>query len=155
MVIGSLIYPAIRLLGYQILVAACLAAALGVLFEACGGKPKPATREVQAWRKLGSWSGHGPISTEPFISDTGTLRLQWETRNEAAPGKGVFQITVYSDVSGRPLVLAVDHQGIGSNTVYVNEDPRPFYLGIESADVEWSISVDEAIPATATDSVGP
>ena len=130
-------------------------ATLGLLFEACGGKPKPVTREVQAWRKLGSWSGHGPISTEPFISDTGTLRLQWETRNEAGPGKGVFQITVYSDVSGRPLVLAVDHRGIGGNTVYVNEDPRPFYLGIESADVEWSISVDEAIPATATDSVGP
>ena len=95
------------------------------------------------------------MSTEPFISDTGTLRLQWETRNERAPGKGVFQITVYSDVSGRPLVLAVDHRGIGGDTVYVNEDPRPFYLGIESAGVEWTISVDEAIPATATDPVRP
>jgi hypothetical protein len=146
-----LIYPAIRLLGYQIFVAA----ALGLLFEACEGKPKPTTRDVQAWRKIGSWSGHGPTSTEPFISDTGTLRLQWETRNETSPGKGVFQLTVYSDLSGRPLVLAVDHRGIGSNTVYVNEDPRPFYLGIESADLEWSISVDEAIPATATDPVRP
>jgi hypothetical protein len=146
-----LIFPAIRSLGYQIFVAA----ALGLLFEACGGQPKPTTRDVQAWRKIGSWSGHGPISTEPFISDTGTLRLQWETRNETSTGKGVFQLTVYSDLSGRPLVLAVDHRGIGSNTVYVNEDPRPFYLGIESADLEWSISVDEAIPATATDPVRP
>jgi hypothetical protein len=144
-------YRSIRLLGYQIFAAVTLS----LLFEACGGQPKPTTRDVQAWRKLGSWSGHGPISTEPFISDTGTLRLQWETRNEAAPGKGVFQITVYSDVSGRPLVLAVDHRGIGSNTVYVNEDPRPFYLGIESADLEWSVAVDEAIPATATDPVRP
>ena len=141
---------AIRLLGYLVVVAATLG-----LLEACGGKPKPVTRDVQAWRKLGSWTGRGPISTEPFISDTGTLRLHWETRNEAAPGKGVFQITVYSDVSGRPLVLAVDHRGIGGNTVYVNEDPRPFYLGIESAGLEWSISVDEAIPATATDPVRP
>ena len=144
-------YRAIRLLGYQLFVAA----ALSLLFEGCSGKPKPTTRDVQAWRKLGSWSGHGSISTEPFISDTGTLRLQWETRNEAAPGKGVFQITVYSDVSGRPLVLAVDHRGIGGNTVYVNEDPRPFYLGIESEGLEWSITADEAIPATTTEPVRP
>jgi len=144
-------YRAIRLLGYQLFVAV----ALSLLFEGCSGKPKPTTRDVQAWRKLGSGSGHGPISTEPFISDTGTLRLQWETRNEAAPGKGVFQITVYSDVSGRPLVLAVDHRGIGGNTVYVNEDPRPFYLGIESEGLEWSITADEAIPATATEPVRP
>jgi hypothetical protein len=132
-----------------------VAAGLSLLLGACGSQPKATTREVQAWRKLGSWSGHGPISTEPFISDTGTLRLEWETRNEAAPGKGVFQITVYSDVSGRPLVLAVDHRGVGGNTVYVNEDPRPFYLGIESEGLEWSITADEAIPATATDPVRP
>jgi hypothetical protein len=142
---------AIRLLGYQVV----MEATLGLLVEACGDKPQPVTRDVQAWRKLGSWTGRGPISTEPFISDTGTLRLQWETRNEAAPGRGVFQITVYSDVSGRPLVVAVDHRGAGGSTVYVNEDPRPFYLGIESADLEWSVSVDEAIPATATDPVRP
>ena len=148
---GNLNYRAILLLGCQLFAVA----SLSLLVEACGGQPKPTTRDVQAWRKIGTWSGHGPTSTEPFISDTGTLRLHWETRNETSPGKGVFQLTVYSDLSGRPLVLAVDHRGIGSNTVYVNEDPRPFYLGIESADLEWSILVDEAIPATATDPVRP
>jgi hypothetical protein len=126
-----------------------------LLATSCGGDPKPTTREVTAWRKLGTWSGGGPIATGPFISDTGTLRLVWETRNEKVPGKGVFQLTVYSDVSGRPLVLAVDHRGVGGDTVYVNEDPRPFYLGIESTNVEWSVSVDEAIPAIATEPVRP
>ena len=143
-------FPAIRLLGYPAVLASLVF--LGV---ACGGDAPPATREVTAWRKLGTWSGQGPISTDPFISDTGTLRLHWETRSESAPGKGFFKVTVFSDVSGRPLLVAVDHQGTGMDTIYVNEDPRPFYLGIESAHLEWSVSVDEAIPAIATDPVRP
>ena len=143
--------PAIGSLDCQVL----LVAGLVLLAPACRSEPKPSTRAVTAWRALGSWSGSGPTATEPFISDTGTLRLRWEARNERAPGTGVFKIMVYSDVSGRPLVLAVDHRGPGEATTYVNEDPRPFYLGIESVNLEWSVSVDEAIPATVTDRVRP
>jgi hypothetical protein len=57
-------------------------------------------------------------------------------------------VIVHSAVSGRPLVVAVDHHGVGRDTAYVNEDPREFYLVVDSADVDWKIAVDEGIPAT-------
>ena len=101
------------------------------------------------WRKLGSWSGRGSMQTEPFISDTGSLRLRWETTNEAAPGTGTFRVTVHSDVSGRALVLAVDARGVGHDTMYVSEDPRPFFLAVESTGVEWTLAAEEGVAATA------
>jgi len=89
------------------------------------------------------------MQTEPFISDTGSLRLRWETSREAAPGTGVFRVTVHSDVSGRSLVVAVDSRGVGRDTAYVTEDPRPFFLAVESANLDWTVEADEAVAATA------
>jgi len=101
------------------------------------------------WRPLGSWSGRGPMQTDPFISDTGSLRLRWQTRNETASGTGIFRLTVHSDVSGRALVLAVDARGVGGDTTYVTEDPRSFFLAVESANLDWTVAADEAVAATA------
>ena len=101
------------------------------------------------WRKLGTWSGHGSMQTDPFISDTGSLRLRWETSREAAAGTGTFRITLHSDVSGRSLLVAVDVRGVGRDTTYVTEDPRPFFLAVESANLDWTIEADEAVAATA------
>ena len=89
-----------RLVSLLALLGAALAAA------SCRGDAPRARTPAVVWRTLGSWSGHGSMQTEPFISDTGSLRLRWETRNEAAPGTGIFRVTVHSDVSGRPLILA-------------------------------------------------
>lgn len=101
------------------------------------------------WRKLGTWSGRGSMQTEPFISDTGSLRLRWETTHEATPGTGTFRVTLHSDVSGRPLLVAVDVRGVRGDTTYVTEDPRPFFLAVESANLDWTIEADEAVAATA------
>ena len=88
------------------------------------------------------------MQTEPFISDTGSLRLRWETSNEAAPGTGTFRVTVHSDVSGRSLVLAVDARGVGRDITYVSEDPRSFFLAVESANLDWTVAADEGVAAT-------
>jgi hypothetical protein len=88
------------------------------------------------------------MQTDPFISNTGSLRLRWETRNEAAPGTGTFRVTLHSDVSGRALVLAVDARGAGQDTAYVNEDPRSFFLAVESANLDWTVAADEGVAAT-------
>lgn len=89
------------------------------------------------------------MQTEAFISNTGSLRLLWETRNEVAPGAGRFKVTVHSAVSGRPLVPAVDHAGIGRDTTYVSEDPREFFLLVDATNLEWSIAVDEGVSGTS------
>jgi len=122
---------------------------VALLNASCGGAADAARTPAVVWRKLGSWSGRGPMQTEPFISDTGSLRLRWETRNEAAPGTGIFRVTVHSDVSGRALVLAVDARGVGRDITYVSEDPRSFFLAVESANLDWTVAAEEGVAATA------
>jgi len=119
-------------------------------FASCREEAPPAGEPAVVWRPLGSWSGRGSMQTDAFISDTGSMRLRWETRNESAPGRGFFRVTVHSDVSGRPLIEAVDVHGAGSATTYVTEDPRPFFLAVESANLDWSVAAEEAVVATIT-----
>ena len=72
------------------------------------------------------------------LSDTGSLRVTWETREAAGPApaaRGTFRVIVHSDVSGRSLGVAVDARGDGRDTVYFNEDPRPFFLSVESENI--------------------
>lgn len=54
---------------------------------------------------------------------------------------------VHSAVSGRPIALAVEHQGVGRDTAYVSEEPRLYHLVIESSNLEWTIRVEEAVVA--------
>jgi hypothetical protein len=124
-----------------------LVAASCCVTASCGDAPRARTPTV-VWRKLGSWSGRGSMQTDPFISDTGSLRLRWDTRNERAPGTGIFRVTLHSDVSGRALVLAVDTRGVGRDTTYVSEDPRPFFLAVESANLDWTVEAEEGVAAT-------
>ena len=122
---------------------------IALLTASCREDQTRARRPTVVWRKLGTWSGHGSMQTDPFISDTGSLRLRWETSREAAPGTGTFRVTLHSDVSGRSLLVAVDVRGVGRDTTYVTEDPRPFFLAVESTNLDWTIEADEAVAATA------
>jgi len=127
-----------------------LLVAAGVLFAAgCGVESKPATEDTFIWQQLGSWTGRGSQQTESFIGETGSLRVLWETRNETAPGRGTFQVTVHSAISGRPLAVAGESRGVGHGISYINEDPRVFYLVVESANLEWSVTVEEGLAVTS------
>jgi hypothetical protein len=98
------------------------------------------------WRSLGSWSGRGSRQTESFTSDTGTLRIRWSTT--AAPGAtsaGTFRLNAHSAISGRLLQPVVDENGPGSGTGYVQQDPHVFYMVVESAQLNWTFTVEEAI----------
>jgi hypothetical protein len=128
------------------IVCVFLLLSFGLLFFACNSSQAPITKEVVVWKPLGKWSGHNLMQTEAFISDSGSLRIIWETKNETAPGKGVFTVTLHSGVSGRPLLEAVSHQGAGHDVAYVNEDPREFFLVIDAANVDWTVEVSEAFP---------
>ena len=144
-------YPITRLPSYQIPFRALLVLLLAVAVSSCVDEPAPGrARDTIIWHKLGEWSGSGNLQTETFTCDSGGMRLQWETRNETAPGKGYFKMAVHSAVSGRPLEVVVEHKGIGKDLEYFNDDPRIMYVVIESRDVEWAFSVDEAVPGKVT-----
>ena len=100
---------------------------------------------------MGAWSGVGVMQTEAFISTTGTLRVQWETRNERVPGQGIFSVMLHSGVSGRSLLPVVEHRGTGRATAYVSEDPREFFFVVDAKHLDWSLTVDEGVAATAPD----
>jgi len=124
--------------------------ALATVVSGCGSQSTPAAREVIVWQTVGSWSGHGNVQSESFTSDTGSLRMRWETSNESPAHAGAFRLTAHSAISGRPLQLAVDHRGVGGGTSYISEDPRVFYVVVESANLDWSFTVEEAVVGTVT-----
>ena len=105
----------------------------------------PATTETKiAWHQVGSWSGRGNRQTESFTSDTGALRIRWETTHEAAPGQGTFHLRAHSAISGRVLQEVVDERGPGSGIGYVQQDPHVFYMVVESDQLDWAFTVEEA-----------
>lgn len=105
-------------------------------------EPRARPKSETVWERLGVWSGKQSIQTESFTGLTGALRVKWEAKG---PPDGTFQLTIHSSISGRPLQVAVEQKGPGADTAYVNEDPRVFFAVIESKDMEWSFSVDEAM----------
>jgi hypothetical protein len=120
---------------------------------ACGRRenktPQPATRTV-AWRQLGSWSGRGSAQTESFTSDTGTLRVRWEANPASTTGAtpaspGTFRLDAHSAISGRLLQQVVDQAGAGRGIGYVQQDPHTFYVVVESTQLNWQFTVEEAI----------
>jgi hypothetical protein len=131
-----------------VLLAALAALAAGGCRARADQPPKPAAPTV-AWHQLGSWSGRGDLQTESFESDTGALRVRWETTPQpgdaASAAQGAFRLTAHSAISGRPLQEVVDHTGIGSGVGYVQQDPHVFYVVVDSSHVHWKFTVEEAI----------
>ena len=118
-----------------------------LLVGACHSEPsRPQTKEVVVWRQVGSWSGRGDKQTETFTSDTGGFRVHWDTKHEAPPDAGRLRVVFRSGDSGREIIEAIDARGAGSGTEEVAaERPRWYYLTIESANVDWTVTVDERI----------
>jgi hypothetical protein len=114
--------------------------------------PPPAAerKDVVIWKTVGSWSGRGSRQTETFTSDTGGFRVRWETKNASRPGAGHLHVIFRSGDSGREIIDAVDEPHVGSDSDIKEvsaERPRWYYLTIDSAEVDWTVAVDERIDA--------
>ncbi|MGQ0732025.1 MAG: hypothetical protein ACT4QD_00040 [Acidobacteriota bacterium] len=116
---------------------------LGGMASACGSPPPPTTRAT-ALRALGSWQGRGS-QTIGVVSESGRLRVSWTTRDERPGGEGTFRLTAHSAVSGRQIQVLADHRGAGAGTARVDDDPRPYNLMVESANVQWTVAVEEEV----------
>jgi len=117
------------------------------LLVSCGPSPAPASKDTVLWRRVGSWSGRGNSQTGSFSVETGALRLQWQTTNPPAAGGGAFKLSLHSAISGRPLQVAVDQHGPGRDTTYIEDEPRVSYFVVESADLDWAFTLEEAVQA--------
>ena len=125
-------------------VLASFVVTVGLLTLACQ-EHRLADRETVIWNNVGAWSGRGHLQTSSFASDTGVFRVRWETKGR---DEGTFKLTLYSAISGRPLLDAIEHRGSGSGTVDLTEDPRVFYFVVESKDLEWSFAAEEGVAVT-------
>ena len=107
--------------------------------------PRPQPQTVVAWKPIGSWSGRGDTQTETFTSDNGGFRVHWEAANETG-GAGRLRVVFRSGDSGREIIEAIDAHGTGGGVEEVAaERPRWYYVTIESANVDWKVSIDERI----------
>jgi hypothetical protein len=142
-----------RLMRRGVLVGALVGAlATTVVSASCGPRKNQAPQRSEAgvaWRQLGSWSGRGSLQTESFTSDTGTLRVRWETTptdsDTAEVAPAAFRLDAHSAISGRLLQQVVDRAGAGHGIDYVQQDPHVFYIVVESSRLNWRFTVDEAI----------
>jgi hypothetical protein len=101
-----------------------------------------------AWKPIGKWSGRGDKQTETFTGDSGGFRVHWTAAKEAPAGGGRLRVVFRSGDSGREIIEAIDARGEGGGTEEVAADrPRWFYITIESANVDWTVSIDERIDA--------
>ena len=101
---------------------------------------------VATTRALGTFAGRGD-QTIGIVSESGRLRVTWETRNEQPPGTGTFRLALHSAVSGRPIELITEQRGERHGSREVSDDPRPYNLMVESANLDWSFSVEEIVAA--------
>ena len=87
------------------------------------------------------------VGTSPSSSDRHAARLRRGSSITPA-GSGTFRLAVHSAVSGRPIQLIAEQRGEGGGSADFADDPRPYNLMIDSANLDWSVSVDEVVVAT-------
>lgn len=90
------------------------------------------------------------MQTETFMSDTGSFRILWETKNESPAGQGTLKVAFRSGDSGRVIIDAVDQKGVGSDSSEVGDMVRWYYLSIDSSNVDWTVRVEEPIMGRST-----
>jgi hypothetical protein len=127
--------------------------AIALFAGACGARAEPAKPAAQTgvgWRQLGTWSGRGNAQTASFTSDTGALRVRWQASpapRENAPGSSSpsLRIAAHSAISGRLLQPVVEHAGAGEGIGYVQQDPHVFFMVVEASQLNWTVTVEEAV----------
>jgi hypothetical protein len=118
------------------------------LVAACtSGAEQRQESRATSWRPVASWSGHGNTTLETFPIGAGRLRIYWDIRNESPAGAGRFHVKLHSADSGRVLDEVADVKGNGADLKEIVDDHQRFYLSVESANVDWTLRVEEGLAA--------
>jgi hypothetical protein len=116
---------------------------VSLVVAGCSSGPSEPQPIVPVTRPVGTWQGRGTQTVGDIPSETGRLRLTWETSNESPAGAGTFKLTLRSAISGRTLAIVADHRGVGTGTAEYDEGPRTYDFLVESTNVDWKFSVVE------------
>jgi hypothetical protein len=116
---------------------------IGFVANGCSSPPRPPEEIRAVTRTVGLWSGRGTTTVGDVPSETGRLRIHWQTTNESPAGAGAFKLTLRSAISGRTIGIVADHQGVGAGTAEFDDGPRTYDFLVESANVDWSFRVEE------------
>jgi hypothetical protein len=116
-----------------------------MLIAGCEQKPSGPQPIVAVTRTVGSWSGRGTRTVGDVPSETGRIRIHWETANESPAGAGTFKLTLRSAISGRTIGIVTDTRGTGAGTAAYDEGPRTYDFLVESTGVDWSFRVEETL----------
>ena len=114
-----------------------------LLFQSCSPAPSEPQPIVAVTRTVGSWSGRGTRTVGDVPSETGRIRIHWETANESPAGAGTFKLTLRSAISGRTIGIVADTRGTGAGMAEYDEGPRTYDFLVESTGVDWSFRVEE------------
>jgi hypothetical protein len=109
----------------------------------CAAPPSEPKPVVAVTRTVGSWSGRGTRTVGDVPSETGRLRIYWQTANESPAGAGAFRLTLRSAISGRTIGIVADTKGTGSGTADFDEGPRTYDFLVESVNLDWTFRVEE------------
>ncbi len=120
-----------------------------VLAAGCRSEPPPATklppRTITGWREIASWNGRGNAQLDSFSIESWDWRIRWETKNESPAGSGTLRVESHSADSGRLMAVPVDVRGAGRDAASVSDLPHRYYLVVDSKNVDWSLTVEEAV----------
>ena len=62
----------------------------------------------------------------------------------------MFQLTIHSAISGRPMQVVVDQAGDGEGTAYFSDDPRVFFAVVDSKNIDWTFTIEEPVDVIIT-----
>jgi hypothetical protein len=123
--------------------------AVVVLVAGCRSEPPPAAklppRTITGWREIASWNGRGNAQLDSFSIESWDWRIRWETKNESPARSGALRVESHSADSGRLMAVPVDVRGTGHDAANVSDLPHRYYLVVDSKDVDWSLTVEEAL----------
>lgn len=102
----------------------------------------PAPAPPATWTAIASWRGTGMKQTEGFHTTAREWRIRWAATNEVMKGAGLLQIYVH-DGSDRMVSLAANALGERADVSYVRTPPGEHYLQISSANIDYTITVEE------------
>ena len=94
------------------------------------------------WAVVASWRGSGMKETESFAVANREWRVRWKTGSEPFANAGILQLFVYNQ-DGQMVGLAANQQGPGEDVSYVRAPPGRYYIKINSANIDWNISVED------------